>query len=167
VTSIAAIEDVGDEAEAPAPKPKRSMKLPLIAGVAALLLGGAGVGGYFWFTAKPHAESKTAASAESSPKSYVDVPAMIVNLHSSDGQAHMLKLHFMLVAAEPGKADGVKAKLPVYLDAVQPFLRELRPEDLDGSAAVYRVKEEMLSRADDAFGSGEVRDVLIQDLIQQ
>jgi flagellar FliL protein len=54
---------------------------------------------------------------------------------------------------------------------LQPFLRELRPDDLAGSAAVFRIKEEMLSRTTQALGqalgAGAVRDVLIQDLVQQ
>ena len=53
------------------------------------------------------------------------------------------------------------------LGCVQPFLRALRPEDLSGSAAVVRLKEEMLIRAGEAFGRGRIRDILIQDLIQQ
>ena len=39
--------------------------------------------------------------------------------------------------------------------------------DLAGSAAVFRIKEEMLSRTTQALGTGAVRDVLIQDLVQQ
>ena len=61
----------------------------------------------------------------------------------------------------------MKEKLPLILDAYQPFLRELRPEDLAGSAAVFRLKEEMLVRTTRALGPGAVVDVLIQDLIQQ
>ena len=61
----------------------------------------------------------------------------------------------------------MRQKLPVILDALQPFLRELRPDDLNGSAAVFRVKEEMMSRATNVLGVGVVRDVLIQDLVQQ
>ena len=47
------------------------------------------------------------------------------------------------------------------------FLRELRPEDLNGSAAVFRVKEEMMARMTATLGANMVRDVLIQDLVQQ
>ena len=52
-------------------------------------------------------------------------------------------------------------------DAIQPFLRELRPEDLAGSAAVFRIKEQILLRAADALGPDQIKDVLIEDLIQQ
>lgn len=144
-------------------------KLSILAVILAVLLIAAAGGAYFlWPNAYPWAEKTGAgASADVSEKSLIDVPPMVVNLRSSDGRVQMLKLHFMLVAAGPGRVDAIRGKLPIYLDALQPFLRELRPEDLNGSAAVYRVKEEMLSRSIDAFGDGAVRDVLIQDLIQQ
>ena len=66
-----------------------------------------------------------------------------------------------------GRAERVKDKGPVVLDARQPFLRELRPDDLNGAAAVFRIKEEMRTRATQALGAGMVKDVLIQDLVQQ
>ncbi len=61
----------------------------------------------------------------------------------------------------------LKKKLPILMDAYQPYLRELRPEDLSGSAAVYRVKEELMLRARDGIGPGQVDDVLVQELVQQ
>ena len=36
-----------------------------------------------------------------------------------------------------------------------------------GSAAVFRIKEEMLVRATEVSGAGMVKDILIQDLVQQ
>lgn len=148
---------------------KRTLSI-LGAVLAVVLLAGTG-GAYFLWPSLFHGAAKSgtsaSASAASTEKSLIDVPPMLVNLHSSDGRIHLLKLHFMLVAADDGKVEALKGKLPVYVDALQPFLRELRPEDLNGSAAVYRVKEEMLSRAAEAFGDGAIHDVLIQDLIQQ
>jgi flagellar FliL protein len=95
------------------------------------------------------------------------VPAMVVNLRSPDGAARFLKLHFMLVPGPNATVDGLKDKLPLVLDAYQPFLRELRPEDLAGSAAVFRIKEEMMIRTAAVLGDGMVKDILIQDLVQQ
>jgi flagellar FliL protein len=113
------------------------------------------------------AKAPESKDGEGAAAAYVDVPAMVVNLRGSDGAARFLKLRFMLVPASPATADAIKAKLPLVLDAYQPFLRELRPEDLAGSAAVFRIKEELLLRANAAVGAGSVKDVLIQDMIQQ
>lgn len=147
-----------------AEKPRRFGKRKLIiAAGAALLIGGAGTG-YALLGGESH---EAAPGEEAKAVAYVEVPEMIVNLRSADGRARFLKLRFILLIADAGRSDEIKKKLPVILDALQPFLRELRPEDLNGSAAVFRVKEEMMARAASALGAGVVRDVLIQDLIQQ
>jgi flagellar FliL protein len=154
-------------------KPARFSKRTLIIAAAALvlLLIGGGVAAYLLLGATPAAPAAAKAAeakeGEGAAAAYVDVPAMVVNLRGSDGAARFLKLRFMLVPASPAAADAIKAKLPLVLDAYQPFLRELRPEDLAGAAAVFRIKEELVLRANAAVGAGSVKDVLIQDLIQQ
>lgn len=97
----------------------------------------------------------------------VDVPALIVNLRTSGGEARYVRLRFMIEATSAAKVDAITKKLPAIIDSFQPFLRELRPEDLSGSAAVYRIKEEMMVRATTAAGKGMIKDILIQDLVQQ
>lgn len=167
---------------------KFGKKKMIIAAAGAVLLLGGGGGAYAVMSggdekaaahgeeaaAADHGESEGEDEGDGEGKEggggeaeFVDVPPMVVNLRSADGAARFIKLHFMLVPASADKAEAIKAKLPLILDAYQPFLRELRPEDLAGSAAVFRTKEEMLVRANDAIGKGKVKDVLIQDLIQQ
>ena len=115
--------------------------------------------------APAHGE-EAAEEAEEGAETFVDVPPMTVNLRTADGASRFLKVHLMLV---PGKAEAeaITKKLPLVIDSYQPFLRELRPEDLSGSAATFRIKEELLVRGNAALGAGAVRDVLIQDLVQQ
>lgn len=170
-------EIVEDNVALPAAaKPKSRKKLIIIgAAVATVLLGGGG--GAFLFlsggsnaeAAKPaaHAKAEGHGGGEEGEANFVDVPPMVVNLRSPDGGARFLKLHFALVPGPNGDANKLKEKLPLILDAYQPFLRELRPEDLAGSAAVFRVKEELMVRANGAVGAGMVSDILIQDLVQQ
>lgn len=159
---------------------KKGGKVRLIA-IAVLVVGVlAGAGGVYWYTrssaghvgekqaeapAEEGGEGGEASKADPSA-SYIEVPPMMVNLRGGGAQAKFVKVRFIVVAAD-GKTEDVKARLPVILDALQPFLRELRPDDLNGSAAVFRIKEEMLRRCAEALGKGMVRDVLIQDLIQQ
>lgn len=145
------------------PKGKSRRGLAIAAAAVLLLAGGGGAGYYFL-------AGDDAATEEAEPKAaptYVEVPPMTVNLRSPDGQQRFLKLRFILVPGEAGKEEELKEKLPLILDAYQPFLRELRPEDLAGSAAVFRLKEEMVVRAAGVLGPGAVSDVLIQDLVQQ
>lgn len=178
-------DDIIVEADEGSPPKKKGgkKKLLIIGGAAVLVLGGGG-GGAAWFLMG--SDGKAAESAgghgetEAEPEkgeakedgkegtsAYLDVPPLVVNLRSTDGAARFLKLHFMLVPAPGVSSESLKEKLPLVIDAYQPFLRELRPEDLNGSAAVYRVKEELLIRATQTLGADQVKDVLIQDLVQQ
>ncbi|MBB4840150.1 flagellar FliL protein [Sphingomonas kyeonggiensis] len=177
------IIEEGAEA-AKAAKPKSKKKLIIIGAAAGVLLLGGGGGAAFLFSGSSakaeeaksaHGEKKEEKSAEgghgegteSGKDAFLDVPAMMVNLRSPDGQARFLKLHFMIVPGDGVAPDDLKEKLPLVLDSFQPFLRELRPEDLSGSAAVFRIKEEMMVRATATLGDGQVKDILIQDLVQQ
>jgi flagellar FliL protein len=181
------IVEEGAEGATPAASPKKKKKLIIIGAAAGVLVLGGG-GGAAMMLSGGSAKAETAADAghgeeaaadasaegESgghgggdSKEAFVDVPAMVVNLRSPDGASRFLKIHFMIVPGAKGSVDGLKDKLPLILDAYQPFLRELRPEDLAGSAAVFRIKEEMLVRATEVAGAGSVKDILIQDLIQQ
>ncbi len=161
-------EDADDAIEAPADAPRPGKRKKIIIGaVAALLLLGGGGGAYAYFAAGDKTEDTEVVEADDAETVYVDVPPMVVNLRSADGAARFVKLRFMLVPGPDVDATALEKRLPLLLDAYQPFLRELRPEDLAGSAAVFRIKEEMLVRAHDVLGEAQVKDVLIQDLIQQ
>jgi flagellar protein FliL len=169
--------------EAPAPNKKKKLIIIGAATVAALTLGGGGaaffMGGKSAAKTEAHGEEAAAAEGEGAAKEgeagkegegkgkFVDVPTVSVNLRSPDGAPRFLKLHLMLVPGPKTTDTALKDKLPVVLDAYQPFLRELRPEDLGGSAAVFRLKEELMVRATRVLGPGMVKEVLIQDLIQQ
>lgn len=185
----------GDANAAKTAAAKKKKKLMMIGGGAAavLLLGGGG-GAYMMMghDAPPTAKEKKAAEDKAKDEEVaakeeeaggegeggegghgakknepLDVPPMLVNLHTADGTPHFLKLHIMLVPGPKGSSESLKGELPKLLDAYQPFLRELRPEDLSGSAAVYRIKEELMLRAGATLGHDKVKDVLVQDLIQQ
>jgi flagellar protein FliL len=176
------VEEGAEGAKPAAPKSKK--KLIIIGAAAGVLLLGGG-GGAALMLSGGSAKAETAAEGHGeeaaaegeggghgggdgkAKEAFVDVPAMVVNLRSPDGASRFLKIHFMIVPGPKGSAETLKDKLPLILDAYQPFLRELRPEDLAGSAAVFRIKEEMLVRATEVSGPGMVKDILIQDLVQQ
>ena len=150
-----------------APAKRRFGKRAIIIAVAVLVLALAG-GGTAWLLLRaPATDAADAGETGNAEAVYVDVPALVVNLRSADGAARVIRLHVMLVPATPEDAAAITARLPLVIDSFQPFLRELRPEDLAGSAAVFRIKEELLVRANDIAGKGKVRNVLIQDLIEQ
>lgn len=141
----------------------KKKRIAVAAGAAVLL---ALIGGGAWYMMQP-AQPEVALSAGAGNATYIEVPAITVNLRGDDGQARFLKLRFIIVAANASKVNRINERMPVVLDALQPFLRELRPEDMAGAAAVFRIKEEMMARCTQALGVGVVSDVLIQELIQQ
>jgi len=56
---------------------------------------------------------------------------------------------------------------PRIIDRFQVYLRELKADDISGSAGVYRLKEELLSRVNAAIEPHEVKDVLFREMLIQ
>ena len=146
------------------PGRKRPGKRTMIVAAVVLLLALVGAGTAWFLLRAPASEADTADTAETV---YVEVPPLVVNLRSADGAARVIMVRVTLVPASAADTAAITARLPLVIDSFQPFLRELRPEDLAGSAAVFRIKEELLVRSNDVVGKGKVRNVLIQDLIEQ
>ena len=57
--------------------------------------------------------------------------------------------------------------MPRVLDMFQLYLRELRSTDLDGSAGIFRLKEELLRRVNIEVHPHKVKRVLFKEIIIQ
>ena len=57
--------------------------------------------------------------------------------------------------------------MPRVMDAFQTYLRELRPTDLDGSAGLYRLKEELTRRVNVAIAPSRINAVLFKEIVVQ
>jgi flagellar FliL protein len=164
--------------------PLRILKLPpklrLVAAAGLLVvLGGAGAGAYLFLTAAPAtAEAGDEAVAQAAPNpaearlptantSFLNLPDIIVNLQTPDGSQAYLKLTAALEIEQPDAAAAVEPVMPRVIDQFQTYLRELRVEDVRGSAGVMRLKEELLRRVNLALAPMPVRDVLLKELIVQ
>lgn len=160
-------DDLLDPQESDIAAAKRK-RFRIIAAVVALLLLIAGGLGYY-FLVMQHSDTEKKVSEDKSDEAaiYVPAPEMIVNLRTPDGQSAFLKINFAIAAPDEAAGEMLKERMPDIRDALQPFLRELRPEDLAGSAGVFRIKEEMTRRVKDRVGADKIDDILIQDLIQQ
>jgi flagellar FliL protein len=97
---------------------------------------------------------------------FFDLPAILVNLRS-DEKPIFLKLVVSLEVKDGDTLKGVEAVLPRVIDQFQTYLRELRVEELSGSAATFRLKEELLRRVKIAAAPLDVNDVLFKDMIIQ
>jgi flagellar FliL protein len=149
-------------------------KMLIIVAVALLLmLGGGGAGAYFFlFSSPPDDASKQAASEPQVPivppqVAFYDVPDIVVNIQSPDGSPAYLKLSVSLELKNADEEAGLKVLMPRIVDQFQSYLRELRVDDLKGSASVMRLKEELLRRINVAAKPYSVSDVLLKEMIVQ
>jgi flagellar FliL protein len=167
----------GEKPEGEAPEPKKGLgkflnKKMLMIAVPALLLvvGGGGAGAYF-FLVKGHGDEKTAKTDEvplTPPKvAFSDMQDILVNIQSSDGTPAYLKLGVSLELEDEEHKTAIQPLMPRITDQFQAYLRELRLDDLKGSAGVMRLKEELLRRVNAAAAPYKVRDVLLKEMIVQ
>ncbi len=99
---------------------------------------------------------------------FVDVPEILVNLATTGDKPAYLKLSVSLeLKGGEEAAKALEPVMPRVVDQFQTYLRELRVEDLSGSAAMFRLKEELLRRVNMAIEPVEVRDVLFKEMIVQ
>lgn len=163
----------GEEGGAEAPQ-KKKLGLPMLAlmiGLPVLLLGGGGAAAYFLFFAKgaDHADASSKAEEAKAPKPMVfyNLPELLVNLNSQGRRSSFLKISLSLELSDPADIPRIEAVLPRIVDAFQTYLRELRPEDLRGSAGLYRLREELLARVNTSAQPARVTDVLFKEMLIQ
>ena len=68
---------------------------------------------------------------------------------------------------DPKDIERIESIMPRIIDNFQTHLRELRIEDLKGSAGMYRLREELLARASAAAAPVKVSDVLFKEMLVQ
>lgn len=150
-------------------------KMLMMAGGGGLvLLLALGGGAYFFLFSggnKPAHGEKTAKAAHApivAPQvSFYDMPDIVVNIQSADGAPAYLKLGVALELTGPEEKTGLQPLMPRVVDQFQSYLRELRVDDLRGSAGVLRLKEELLRRINVAAAPFKVKDVLLKEMIVQ
>lgn len=174
-----------------APKSKKKLII-IIAAVLILLVGGGGAGLYFsgmlgkkdaaaeGEAAGEHGEAGHGAEGEHEKAAekckegekcneayFLQIPNMLVNLSSVDGQNRYLRLNVQLELKSEADKAAVEAVMPRVVDQFQTYLRELRVKDLRGSAGIYRLQMELLNRVNTAAAPIEVKDVLFQEILIQ
>jgi flagellar FliL protein len=150
-------------------------KLLIIVAAGLLLVLGGGSAGLYFFVfsgSQSSAQMKTAASMPPIPVlppsvAFFDMPDIVVNIQSADGSPAYLKLSVALELAAAEEKPAMQALTPRIVDQFQAYLRELRVDDLHGSAGVLRLKEELLRRINVAAAPYPVKDVLLKEMIVQ
>jgi flagellar FliL protein len=159
-------EGAADAPEASA-APKGKLKL-IIAVVAVLFIAGAGGAGWFFFFRNHGGEEVHAEAPPPKPPAFIEVPELLVNLVGLPGErVQYLKVRVMLEVKEEKQVEAIKPTLPRVTDIFQTYLRELRPADLNGSAGLFRLKEELTRRVNAAVSPSQVNAVLLKEIVVQ
>jgi len=98
---------------------------------------------------------------------FMDLPEIIANLNAGPRRNSFIKLRPKLELAKAEDEAAIKAAMPRLMDLFQTYLREMRPEELRGSAGTYRLREELLARANIAVAPARIVDVLFPEIIVQ
>ena len=170
-------DEVNEEDESASGQGRRKLsgkKLILLYILPVLILLGAGGGaGYYFLLAGPDEAVEVAAAEDAKQEIdptkivFYDLPDILVNLNSGGKQNNYLKVSIALELMSAEDLPIVKAVLPRIIDSFQIYLRELRLEDLNGSAGPMRLKEELLSRINGSMGNSRINDILFKELLVQ
>jgi len=175
------------EAGEGAAKKKPPMMLIIIGAVAAVLLVGGG--GTAAFLVMGHKAPAGAQAAKPKPKKdakkgdkkddkdapqvadgpdgvvFYTPPDIVVNMQTADGRPTFLKLKLTFELPDPSMADTLDENMPRLQDMFQTFLRELRPEDLQGSQGSYQLRMELKRRVDLVIAPAQINNVLIEEML--
>jgi flagellar FliL protein len=96
---------------------------------------------------------------------FYTLPDIVVNMQTADGKSTFLKLKLTFELPDEETADELTPNLPRLQDMFQTFLRELRPEDLNGSQGTYQLRVELLRRVNLVAAPAKVNAVLIEEML--
>ncbi len=169
-------EKEGDEDEDEGSPEKRGSKkkLLLFVALALLLVVGGAAAAYFTGLLQPliamvGGEDEAAAEEMTGPAQVVfyDLPEILVNLNTDGRKSTFLKIRVSLELENAEDIERIETVMPRIIDNFQVYLRELRVEDLKGSAGMYRLREELLTRVTLAAAPSRVNDVLFKEMLVQ
>jgi flagellar FliL protein len=98
---------------------------------------------------------------------FVTLPEMLVNITGPEGRPAYLKLKLTLEAPDDATVAALGERIPRLTDQFNGFLRELRTDDLAGSAGAYRLRLELLRRVNLVIAPMQVNAVLIEEMLVQ
>jgi len=156
----------------------RKRLLIVVAAVLVLILGGAAAA-YFTGLLQPVIDmlsgGESAAAVDQPAEAQIvsgdavfyDLQEMLVNINTGGRKSVYLKIRVSLELESGDDIAKIEQMMPRIVDNFQIYLRELRIEDLKGSAGMYRLREELLKRVSVAVAPAKVNDVLFKEMLVQ
>lgn len=171
---------MSEPADAPhaeaAPAKRGKKRLILIALPVALL----GIGAGLWFSGilpgllgrgagarETAAGGAPTAEVRPAPPAFIDMPDILANLNAPGRRPTFIKLRSKIEVARGEDVAAVQAAMPRLVDLFQTYLREMRPDELRGSAGTHRLREELMARANIAAAPARISDVLFVEILVQ
>ncbi|GLQ57331.1 flagellar basal body-associated FliL family protein [Devosia nitrariae] len=146
----------------------RKRLLFIIAGAALAVMMAGGGGLYYFLSAAPQQHGEGEGGIIAPPETFIfNLPTMTVNLNAEGDSEAFLRVTIALEVANEEMMHEIQPRLAKVIDAFQVYLRELRKSDLDGSAGIYRMKEELLRRVNVAIYPSRVESILFKELLVQ
>jgi flagellar protein FliL len=152
------------------PRKRWNGKRVTLVAIIALALAGSGFAGWSYYASQPKektAEQLAEEAAADKKVVYVEAPDIFVNINAGQGKSRFLKLGITLQVRGETNAGDVKANMPRIVDNFQVYLRELRAEDLNGSAGMFLLKEELMRQVNIELAPVRIENVLFKEMLLQ
>jgi flagellar FliL protein len=177
--------DTDGDAEASSKAGGSKKKLLMIIALILLLVVGGLAGAYFTGLLDPVVEMLTGDAEEDKCEDegedededegkcpeqqavFYDLQEVLVNLNTGGRKSSFLKIRISLELENETDIPLIKAQMPRVIDNFQVYLREIRLDDLKGSAGIYRLREELLRRITAASAPAKIKDVLFKEMLVQ
>ena len=98
---------------------------------------------------------------------FYDLQEILVNLNTGGRKSSFLKIRISLELERASDVPLIESVMPRVIDNFQVYLRELRIDDLKGSAGMYRLREELMRRVSAATAPAGIKDVLFKEMLVQ
>jgi flagellar FliL protein len=166
-------EDKDEEGSSPPSTGGGKKKLFIIIGLVLLLVIGGAAAAYFTGLLQPLIDMMAGEDVTEDEEGnaqtaiFYDLPELLINLNTTGRGSTFLKIRVALELKKPGDVPVVERLIPKIVDNFQVYLRELRVEDLKGSAGMYRLREELLKRVATAIAPVKINDLLFKEMLVQ
>jgi flagellar FliL protein len=164
-------DDEDDEGEGGPPKAQDPRKpLFIIAGVLVLAISTAYFMGMLdpvieMVSGSPVTSVTSGQDANSNQLIFYELPEILVGLNSSGQRTKYLKLRVSLELPSTKDAARIEALAPRIISDFLFYLREVRAEELRGSAGMNRLREALLTRVSAAVAPAQIKNLLFKEML--
>lgn len=170
-TEATAVTEGGEgtaDAAADGGKAKKKKMMLIISSAVAVVGILVAVGVVFFMGGEKEHEAAPEEGAATAHLVIYDVPEFNLSLLSDDpATPHFIKIKVALELAKQTDVEAVNQMLPRLQDDWGGLLRQMRVGDLQGSANLHRLKENLLRRALQSLAPVELKAVYIRELLVQ